>query len=244
MNNFVIDETLNNIIRDIKRSNIRESLCYQYYEDEFDCDNNCNFEDISWCCNADDFEFGATKVVLFYDKEDRYVFKIPIYGEYIANEGTINSYTDANIYLRGTDIPNNNYCAREAYLTKMAQKVQVDDMIAKTFFLTEVNGVPIYISEKAESFLYGDISKTTPISRETEDIVEQMFSSYPDELDSIGFGHNTPLLEIFIEQYGEQKGWDLLSFLVDYSINDIHYSNVGVTKDGKLKLIDYSGYYG
>lgn len=41
---------------------------------------------------------------------------------------------------------------------------------------------------------------------------------------------------------GSKKLSDLFDFIHDWNINDLHSGNFGYTSDGKVKIIDYSGY--
>lgn len=50
------------------------------------------------------------------------------------------------------------------------------------------------------------------------------------------------VVRIFSNYYEDDEISELLDFMTDYNINDIHDGNVGALEDGAPVLIDYSGY--
>lgn len=61
-----------------------------------------------------------------------------------------------------------------------------------------------------------------------------------DDMDSSQF----EVARIFSNYYDDGEISELLSFMTDYNINDIHDGNVGALEDKSPVLIDYSGYSG
>lgn len=198
---------------------------------------------------------GATKTVLYFNDLPNYVFKIPIIGVYtpfVGEEDYAESYIEkecnddifsanydclaysdycgANINT-DSSFSDCNYCEVEDFLTKQAQKENIDCCFAKTFFIGTYRGFKIYCSE------YVDTLMSNPNVYDSIHVSEK--SKYRASLVK-----NCELEDIaeFYECYGDDIVNKLLSFIKKYDIKDFHCENIGITKDAMIKIIDYSSF--
>lgn len=140
-----------------------------------------------------------------------------------------------------------DYCEREANNFKVVQKRHLEAFFAETYELGEVNGAKFYLQERVEC---------------DEDIIDSLLCTYVEE-NPVGFG-------VFKESYGSEEEYseavmdsarwmgeedkvnailggghyELINFIDEFEINDLHSGNWGITSDGRMVIFDYSGYYG
>ena len=220
-----------------QKLDIDSNQCYCYYnmyEEEYEEE----LEDLAFRCEADDWAHGCTKLVLFFKELSDWVVKIPLFGEYHEEDDSYHDFEHAN---QNIQIENyNDYCAVEAYLTKEAYAEELDEMFAKTFYICDINGVPIYIAEKAEGVLNkGGVEYTSQHSAyEANDLYE----SYYDQLQESSL-YDKHYFRYFVDQYGAWETERLIQFIVDWNIDDLHLGNLGFDKNGHIKIIDYSGFH-
>lgn len=101
---------------------------------------------------------------------------------------------------------------------------------------TTLNGYPIYIQSWVKASCQGGKElRKTPISNTTPAIAAETFKEYTNPF-------NEEWTEDCIELYGKEKFISLLNFLSTYH-SDMHSGNYGWDKNGKPKILDYSGYY-
>lgn len=131
-----------------------------------------------------------------------------------------------------------NYCEREYKNYLAAVEKGIEEFFPYTDFLGTMNGIDLYIQEKAvcdsdgvSSIWYHAIEEDyVNVYNESEDIVYgriwDMISDLEDDQRAIYcFGYNEKLL----------------NFLGEYRINDLHEGNFGYTED-RLVIIDFSGF--
>ena len=82
-------------------------------------------------------------------------------------------------------------------------------------------------------------TKVKNSNKHTEKIAKTLRSKY--EID-YSFCEGDGLLA-FINCYGEERTEDLVLFLEEYRIEDLHNGNIGYDLYGNVKIIDYSGWY-
>lgn len=189
---------------------------------------------------------GMSKFVFELGSVPNRVFKIPFDGEimgfdwnedmpgglldYVSSLGT-SQYENANNGGDYSTVWRNDYCSAEEYVYLKAQDRHLEDMFARTRFLGHSRGLRIYVSDKAES-LYDSFDDGDKASDNSKEIAKR-YGKY----DGLGEEANA----IIVENYGEGSLANLIEFLDDYQVYDLHDGNLGY-KNGKLVLIDYSSF--
>ena len=195
------------------------------------CEDEDWYQDFSFECEADSYAYGCSKMVLFYREFPNIVVKIPFKGEYYEDDYW-NDFYNSNMFFPID--AENDYCAAEAYVYSEACKCGIEKMFAETRYLFSIDGTPIYISEKVpnESWNYTWKDKMSSMT-----IASQLYNKSTKDCrfseDSVG---------LFVDCYSTDDVELLLMFIEDYKIKDLHRGNIGFTKTGKVKLLDYSGF--
>ena len=204
-----------------------------------------------WYNNEDyTVDSGASKVVLVFTNSD-YVVKIPFKGEYeeydcgnscdrdcpcsqcsrcsrrSVGEGC-DEFTGARV---GENEYGWDYCASEQFFYEKAVIAGVEEFFIKTILIGEYCGHPIYLQEKVEVYGYNSQTKS---SEQSKEIFMKKF--HHSEIQNEDFGG------LLIEYYGENRVNQLVEFLSEVGISDLHSSNVGICANRPV-LFDYSGYY-
>lgn len=86
----------------------------------------------------------------------------------------------------------------------------------KTIFIGKFDGHPIYLQEKVE--VYGYIPKQS--SEQSKEIFMKKFRR--SEIQNEDFGG------LLVDYYGEERVTQLVEFLSEVGISDLHSSNVGI----------------
>ena len=203
------------------------------------CEDDDWFEDFKWEQEADYEAHGCSKIVLFYDELPHWVVKIPFMGEYIEDEDVYKEFVGGNANFPIAQ--KNDYCAGEVYITQEAERWGLEEMFAKTYYLADFNGYPVYVSEKvSNSYWDGVCRRSWQDEVSSRRIAQSIKSSHKGFLDNSHMDER--VLAHFIDIYGELETYDLLSFIRDMGIDDLHNGNIGFTKDMRIKILDYSGY--
>lgn len=184
---------------------------------------------------------GASKAVLISSNCD-YVLKIPYkYGS------SYEDYDDEDDYetrMLGDELYN-DYCSVEVSTYEQACSEGFEDFFAEALDLGymeyhsdfDTYYVPIYAMEKCEqgnlNFYRSEIEEVDE-NFSTEDI------DFDPDCSSWCSDHNVS--KIVLECYGSRL-IEIDSFLERQGVNDIHDGNIGI-KNHKIKLIDYSGFWG
>lgn len=164
---------------------------------------------------------GVTKIVLVSKLLSDWIIKIP----FLYEDG----------YTKKRD-----YCRLEAHNYERAVLNGLEDYFAGEFFFKYFCGIPIYIQERVDcdpervsSTLESEGNWDSHCYWRTTNGNTYFDSSAANDMDDE---------DRLVSIYGEN--WDLIRFLNDNSINDLHCGNFGITKDNRLIIIDYSGYWG
>ena len=205
----------------------------------------------TWYNNEDyTVDSGASKVVLVFTNSD-YVVKIPFKGEFCecdnydcenscnrdcscsrcsrrVSEENYGEFTGARI---GENEYSWDYCAAEQFFYEKAVVAGVEEFFIKTIFIGEFNGHPIYLQEKVEVYGYNSQTKSPEYSKEI--FMKKFLHS---EIQNEDFGG------LLVDYYGEERVNQLVEFLSEVGISDLHTSNVGICANRPV-LFDYSGYY-
>ena len=173
--------------------------------------------------------YGCTKAVI-WDSSLPYVLKIP-FG-YSNNE------------LK-------DYCEIERENYFLAQKIpEISGFFAKSQFLFEFRGVPIYLMDRAECneaeiedrAFTSALNRSKELQEFSEDVdSEDFFQEFSHSFDYAGDERKIDAL--LVEQWGEVAVDIFWDFCRENNINDLHFGNWGVLND-KIVLVDYSGYHG
>ncbi len=175
-----------------------------------------------------DWSFGATKLVLIF-KDLNFVIKIPLlYCE--GEELTGATYSEENW----------NYCKQESILSQKFTEKGLDFAIAKTEFLTDINGYSIYIQPYAEtlSSLFDENSKNYHSYTDSDlELVKIMHRSDYVKSMQLNMAWQADLLSM----YGENKYLLFLEAIRDLKIYDLRDTNVGYIQNRPV-LIDYASF--
>lgn len=131
-----------------------------------------------------------------------------------------------------------NYCSLEEKNYISAKREGFEDFMAETHYLMDFNGAPCYIMKKAEVGF--DLLKKDMYSCLIEEGNSEEYARYNSELNCSGDEYVENLLGF---HYDRKRLDNFLDFCEENDINDIHTGNVGYI-NGRLVVIDYSGYHG
>ena len=174
-----------------------------------------------------DVKYGCSKVVLFYNYLGDYVLKIPFLGKCAK---------DGDYYYNFT---NWDYCRAEEIIYELACGEGLGDLFCGTKYLCDIQDFPVYVSEMSEDALDEEVmphhSSVAGLAYIKSKRQEKQFYYAPMDMDDDTIG-------LFYDSWGKELTDKLLDFLVDNDIRDCHNGNVAF-RDGKIRLIDYSGFY-
>jgi hypothetical protein len=155
---------------------------------------------------------GETKACIISDKLSNWVIKV--------------GYTYSDDEGRTTT----DFCAIEAKNYKDAIDEGLEEFFAASYELCRVTPPEKYKYE--EDIVFFIQEKAEPDDEKTSATCEKYTGSdCNDDFDRV---------ESLFQ--GNEKLDSLFEFIDDWNINDLHSGNFGYTKEGKVKIIDYSGY--
>jgi hypothetical protein len=185
--------------------------------------------------------YGATKAVLFLKEFDDIVIKIPYKGwEYFVYDDEVDTGLSSIGFVdfEQTGGLAGGYCEVEEELYEAAVGARVQDFFAKTeYAFTLYDCIPVYVSERCDIKDWD----TPPLGRRQSWLSD--FSEFSSRM-----AHHGVCTAISWNLYKtddtphHRRSWALVTFLEANDIFDLHDNNWGVSKDGKLKIIDYSGF--
>lgn len=132
-----------------------------------------------------------------------------------------------------------DFCALEAENYQRAVERGIETYFARCEYAFEINGVQFYLQEYVPEC--------------NDEITAKRFAEIlPDEAQEYGLVDDNGELSctdidedvmemLFEAEWGSDATCEVIGFIRDYEINDLHSGNVGFTKRG-LVLVDYSGY--
>ena len=202
--------------------------------------------------NSFNYDNGATKLVLIPQGAD-YVIKIPFDGScssytsysYSSKRNSFGYYDrhytghmtydesqpfKGAIYGGGWD-----YCYVEAVIYKKAEKAHIEKAFAKTQFIGEVAGHPIYMQQRVDPFYRHIIDK----DESSSDTSSTAYICKKHNYSRFNLVWQTDV----INYYGEAFFHRLMNFIKEEEINDLHRGNLGYL-NGRPVLLDYSGFRG
>jgi len=197
----------------------------------FETRARCEFDNFDWNSVPGSIQLsgGETKAVI-WDNEMPYVLKIPYFS---------------------TKTVDKNYCDREVDFYAEAEEAGLEDCFAWCDFLFFFHNCPVYIMEWADcdEGAIGDSAYDASfrLACAQEGISEgsENYDRFVDEFSDSYYNCDcdTQILDLLDEVWGYQKARAFNDFCYDHGINDRHTGNWGYV-DGRLVIIDYSGYYG
>ena len=196
---------------------------------------------------ANSIEYGCTKMVLSFNDISDYVVKIPFMGycdendvcEYYSNDEF--KYNDMRRYFfKNVPVSGGwDYCKYEEKLYSIAQKRGCESCFAKTFFIGFLkNKYPIYLSKKVVC----DEDSISSIQSENKEKLYTIKKMAKDNKVYFESKNGPDIFEKMMGQYGKKTMESLIKFIHEYRIQDLHEGNFGIDNDGRIKIIDYSGY--
>lgn len=164
-----------------------------------------------------EIDSGCTKGVIIHDELD-YVIKIP--------------------FLLDQEV---NHCEHEINVYEAAREQGIDYFFSPCKKIGEYRGVPIYIMKKAnvdggefKKIGINMYKKTHKVSKQISD--KELYRKF-----FFGYNNRRLIKYLFRYYYSDYSSIvNLINFLDEQYINDIHAYNVGVIEN-KVVLIDYSG---
>ena len=210
-----------------------EKLSEAGLETFFETRARCEFLDFD-CDLAPEGVFlncGETKAVI-YDNDFPYVLKIPFFT---------------------TRTVDKNYCDFEVDFYAMAEEAGLEDCFAWCDFLFFFHNCPIYIMEWAdcsedeiEDSSY-DACFRWACAQEgvSEEKDPEEYDRFRDRFSDTFYNMDCDdrMIDLLDEVWGFEKARAFNDFCYDHHINDRHSGNWGYV-DGRLVIIDYSGYFG
>ena len=171
--------------------------------------------------------FGASKFIIFLN--DNEVVKVPFNGEFYTEYFDDEDETG---YSKFDYFCTEDYCMVEAAVYADAIAAGVDIFFASTEFVgnTLINKTPIYLSERVLPFDYLN-NEERSYSRDSYSKAGKMCGRCPVEWTAMA-----------LEYYGEEAVRKLFDFIEKEGIDDLHWGNVGIRRNGAPVLLDYSGF--
>lgn len=203
------------------------------------------------------FGTGATKLVVI-PRRSKYVIKIPCRAsleyngcwdedDYYYESGDYNELAWAEYPISGGS--GWDYCKTEAELYELAKERGLDKFFAETKFVGYVRGWPIYLQQKC--MIYGEecynnypgknykrhTNEQIKTAKEKSHVLKQnVFNMFPDvwAVD-------------LVNNYSKDEIDNLLDFIQEYNINDLHSNNIGYIYNINNRfnhpvITDYSSY--
>ena len=180
---------------------------------------------------------GASKLAIIPRSKD-YVIKIPFIGcDYDYNEKEMFSSFYCPISQSA------DYCKADIIIYNEAKEAGMEVFFAEIEQIGEVQGVPIYIQQKAQIFEdcvpYED--QLDALDNENDEVMTSIKSEYPKLMEEEFL---PPLwVKDFILNYGTSTFDELVDFLQQHAVDDLHSENVGYIANMPV-LVDYSGFDG
>lgn len=224
-------------------------------EDELDdCDEFSQSIESVW---ESDFEFvkcGSSKAVFAVEGLDEWVFKVPLYGmvNYLYDDDTEEgdvSYDAFEGAHKNVEFPlvtkahewshEWDYCETEAVVTSYMEEhyPRLCPLIARTYYIGDIApGMPLYVSERAEHGYYSGVASLKSDS-----------STYERSYEKAKFCHHGPqfcreFVALFIDSYGYDEANQMLEVADEIGFNDVYEANLGFDAEGRVHVIDYSGF--
>lgn len=203
-----------------------------------------NFEEHVLAVLPDDnykWMFGASKLVLFFSDFPDFVVKIPFAGTHMRRKQALDTgaWNEENyIFFPFEGAPycedSWDYCESETILYESAKKFKVEEFFLETKFVGRSYGYPIYKQEKGISFSDSDRFSAAITVEECSKAREMCSKSRIAQLPA-------KWVRDAIECYGEKRVKELLDFIHEKDLDDLHDDNLGYYNNKPI-ILDYSNF--
>ena len=156
---------------------------------------------------------GASKICIVSDNEN-WVIKIGFLRE-------TNTMLSADL---------RDYCEREALLYQEAIKSGCETHLAATYYGGCIDGIEFYLQERV-------VANVCVI----ENRIKTQNSTHNDT-DYEDCDGDDEYIRAVINDDNDEEVEDLIEFAYEHDINDLHCGNWGIAKDGRVVIIDFSGF--
>jgi hypothetical protein len=169
-----------------------------------------------------EFSMGMTKLVILDNLNTRWVIKTDLCGD---------DYKE--------------YCKLEARNYNRACKQNIEECFAATYYFASVKGFDFIIQERVTiDDGYNDEVFYQYVSRDIDPSEYEDKDEYREKISDMAYDMND---EERIYAMLDESGYnfdieEIVRFIDDNDINDLHAGNWGVTADGFTVMVDYSGY--
>ena len=191
---------------------------------------------------------GVSKCVFMFKDFPNLVVKIPFTGSGTESEDEYDEpYED--FYCASFGCGEHklkrkwDYCEAEATIYKDAVASGVSDFFAETVCIGEIDNHPIYVQEIAT--IYYDVYFDYECEYSGEDQKKNRSSIMEKSNNSLSEDDCLIVSQIwlatFIEEYGITAAIDLITFLKDEGVDDLHSENLGFIDD-KPVIVDYASF--
>lgn len=155
-----------------------------------------------------------------------------------------NGKTKACLHIEGADTVAKigfsdfkvNHVLRELEIYSEAERANVAEIFVYTHYLLKLNNVDIIESD----FVECDCDGESVISDVYDKCSDTMSNDDINEMIDYTDGLFETLFSFYYSTYTIDCA---LYFIANYGVNDLHCANMGYDRNGKIKLIDYSGYF-
>ena len=189
---------------------------------------------------------GASKMCIIFEGLMDWVIKIPLMYDCSRREENTRKQWFAedikNGYFGSYLHYSPDLCKEEVNLYKAAVEAGIDKVFAEEKKVMTYHGIPIYAQARIDSnFMNSDRSDDEPDDELDDEIEEKLWtietSSSIDDLFEL-----QPFMED-LYNYTGKNFLNVMSFIVDNDINDLHNENVGYDFNGHPIFFDYSGFH-
>lgn len=226
--------------------------CAWNYDEDIDYLAEELYEELATQLGADGYSYGASKLVFTF-LNTPFVLKIPFLGtrELRYNYNEVSSLEELgyfeNHYIFLEDeisflesYYSKDYCKEDYDLYEKALKENLGDMFAKTKYLGEIRDICFYVQEKCETLASDRMESDNPAVENSKKKIERYYQNIDASISVLDF--ICVLSSYFIECYGEKRTQDLIEFIKKYRLDDFHGENAMFNSNGKILLVDYSGF--
>ena len=197
---------------------------YQDADSYLDLDYGIGATKVVVCLKRFAFKTSYTDMVTYYN-EDEYNDLFDYEKDECYRDGEF-WFSKSPFYMGNTS----DYCAVEEKVYQKALSYGVEDFFAET---ANITGTHIYVQERY-SMAFDEYrgEEERPLSK----------SEISDIRKSCRFRFSDRVISWLANHYSSSELMKLGTFLKIYDINDLHDGNFAFFPDGKLRIIDYSGY--
>lgn len=187
---------------------------------------------------ASSYNSGATKLVFFFDEFPEVVVKLPLLGDavYDAESGEFLKIENKYLGAQYSSSTPGDYCSQEETLYLYAESCCVEQFFTETEYICTCGELDIYVSKRADCKDVWGLGVSEETSKKA-----RAFKKEIEDADSYLL-FDDMYLDFLVEAgYELSSIMDLLTFIRDYEVSDFHSDNWGFV-DGKIRIIDYSGF--